>query len=40
MATKKPRASKARKGARLKDLKANKNPKGGALGRIEPRFPR
>lgn len=27
MATKKPRASKARKGARLKDLKAKRNPK-------------
>jgi hypothetical protein len=24
---------------RLKDLKPKKNPKGAAIGRIEPRFP-
>jgi len=40
MATKKSRVSRKRKGAQLKDLKPKKNPKGGALGRIEARFPR
>ena len=40
MATKKTQVSKKRKGAQPKDLKPKRNPKGGALGRIEPRFPR
>jgi hypothetical protein len=40
MATKKTRVPKKRKGAQLKDLKPKKDPKGGAIGRIEPRFPR
>ena len=40
MAAKKSRASKKRNGAQLKDLKPKKNPKGGAIGRIEPRFPK
>jgi hypothetical protein len=39
MATKKGHASKKRKGPQLKDLKPKKNVKGGAINRIEPRFP-
>ncbi len=40
MATKKSRASKKRKGAQPKDLTPKKNPKGGAINRIEPRYPK
>ena len=40
MATKKSGASKTRSGAQLKVLKPKQNPKGGAINRIEPRFPK
>lgn len=38
-AKKKTQISKKRSGAQLKDLKPKNNPKGGAINRIEVRYP-